>query len=121
MTLRPQLRAALTKAMKARDTAAVAALRSALAAVDNAEAVDPGAAGLAVSSGEGPVAKSAAGLGAADVPRRELSDDDEAAIVRAEIGERRAAADDYERLGRAEEAARLRAEADVLAAVLVGG
>lgn len=38
--LRERLRGALPAAIKARDAAAVAALRSALAAVDNAEAAD---------------------------------------------------------------------------------
>ena len=36
-----ELRKALTAALKARDSVAVAALRSALAAIDNASAVDP--------------------------------------------------------------------------------
>jgi uncharacterized protein len=46
--LRDRLRRALPAAMKARDAPAVAALRSALAAIDNAEAVDsPGAVGKA--------------------------------------------------------------------------
>jgi uncharacterized protein YqeY len=39
-TVRDRLRAALPAALKARDSVAVAALRSALAAIDNAEAVD---------------------------------------------------------------------------------
>ena len=108
--------------MKSRDSVAVAALRSALAAIDNAEAVDPEVgASLASATGDAPVAKSAAGLGAGDVPRRELSEADEAAIVATEIAERRTAADEYARLGRADDAARLRTEADVLAAVLAGG
>ena len=38
--LRQNLRDALTTAIKSRDRVAVAALRSALAAIDNAEAVD---------------------------------------------------------------------------------
>ncbi len=36
-----ELRKALTAALKARDSVAVAALRSTLAAIDNARAVDP--------------------------------------------------------------------------------
>lgn len=103
--------------MKSRDAVAVAALRSALAAIDNAEAVDPAAA-PDPTSGEGPIAKSVAGLGAAEVPRRELSDSEEASIVAAEVVERRAAADEYDRLGRGDDAERLRSEADVLAAAL---
>jgi uncharacterized protein len=43
--VRDRLRRALPAAIKARDTVAVAALRSALAAIDNTEAVDPDAAG----------------------------------------------------------------------------
>ena len=39
-TVRDRLRAALPDAMKARDSVAVAALRSVLGAIDNAEAVD---------------------------------------------------------------------------------
>ncbi|MFF2391084.1 hypothetical protein [Nocardia sp. NPDC058114] len=41
-SLRERLRAALKTAMKARDLGAVTALRSALAAIDNAEAIDAG-------------------------------------------------------------------------------
>jgi uncharacterized protein len=43
--VRDRLRRALPAAIKARDTAAVAAVRSALAAIDNTEAVDPDAVG----------------------------------------------------------------------------
>jgi len=113
VTLRPRLRAALTAAMKSRDAAAVAALRSALAAIDNAEAVDPAQGPVPPPAG-GPVAKSVAGVGAAEVPRRELTAEEEAAIVAGEAAERRAAATEYERLGRTEDAARLRSEADLL-------
>jgi uncharacterized protein YqeY len=118
--LRPRLRAALTAAMKARDPAVVAALRSALAAIDNAEAVDPAHA-PAVGLGAGPVAKAVAGLGAGEVPRRLLTADEETAVVAAEVAERRAAASQYDQLGRADDARRLRTEADVLAAHLDTG
>ena len=47
---RTRLRSALTVAMKARDTDAVAALRGAIAAIDNAEAVDPPDAANAAST-----------------------------------------------------------------------
>ena len=57
------------------------------------------------------VAGSVAGLGAAEVPRRELTEDEAAAIVRAEIAERTAAADQY---GRSPAADRLRSEAALL-------
>jgi uncharacterized protein YqeY len=109
----------LTEAMKARDPVAVAALRSALAALDNAEAVDPAQAPAAGPVG-GTVAKSLAGLGAGEVPRRTLTEGEEAGVLAAELHDRQAAADDYERLGEPERAARLRAEAEVLAAQLPG-
>jgi uncharacterized protein YqeY len=109
-----RLRRALPSAMKARDHAAVAALRSALAAIDNAQAVE----GPPAPRSGGVIAGAVPGLGAGDAPRRELSEDDVAAIVSAEIGERRAEAADYERAGQVDAAARLTAESDVLAAHL---
>jgi uncharacterized protein YqeY len=112
--LHTRLRRALPPALKARDQAAVAALRSALAAIDNAQAVE---APPAPRSG-GVVAGAVTGLAAGDVPRRRLSESDIAAIVRAEVADRRVAATDYERAGQVDAAARLTAEADVLAAYL---
>jgi uncharacterized protein len=112
MSLRDQLRAALPAAMKDRDPAAVAALRSALAAIDNAEAVAPSPlAGLQ----EGVIPGATAGLGSAEAPRVELTEDEIAAIVRAEVDERRAAAGEYAQAGHTDRAARLTAEADALA------
>ncbi|MEV6275861.1 hypothetical protein [Nocardia sp. NPDC051832] len=110
--LRDRLRAALTEAMKARDRVAAAALRSALAAIDNAEAVE------VPEVRAGAIEDSATGLGSAEVPRRDLSAGDIAAIVRAEIHERRSAAAEYESGGLLDRAGRLRAEADALAALL---
>jgi uncharacterized protein YqeY len=115
--LHTRLRRALPVALKARDQTAVAALRSALAAIDNAHAVP---APPAPRSG-GVVAGAVSGLGAGDAPRRDLSDGDIASIVRAEVADRRAAAADYERAGRADAAARLSAEAAVLASHLADG
>jgi uncharacterized protein YqeY len=112
--LHTRLRRALPPALKARDQAAVAALRSALAAIDNAQAVE---APPAPRSG-GVVAGAVTGLGAGDAPRRQLSEDDIVAIVRAEVADRRTAFADYERAGQLDAAARLAAEADVLAAHL---
>jgi uncharacterized protein YqeY len=115
--VRERLRAALPAALKSRDAAAVAALRSALAAIDNAEAPEatpsppPGA-------GDAPIAGAVVGLGAAEVERRSLSDAQMAAIVRAEVAEREAAARAYERADRPDRAERLRAEAGVLSALL---
>lgn len=120
-----QLRAALRAAMKARDTVAVSALRSVLAAIANAEAVTAPASGTDPFSGTGPfsgtppggnqhVAGSAAGLGAAEAPRRELTGADIAAIIAAEVTERRAVAGQFDSTGNAGRAARLRREAEVI-------
>jgi uncharacterized protein YqeY len=104
-TLRNRLQSALPEAMKARDRAAVSALRSALAAIENAAAVAPQDApfGLPVN-----------GLGATEVPRREQDDTEIERIVRSEIDERLTAASEYDALGRADQADRLRAEAHAL-------
>jgi uncharacterized protein len=111
--LRQRLRDALPVALKARDRVAVAALRSTLAALDNAEAV----AGPA-SAGPLSIERSAVGVGAAEVARRELTGADVEEIVRAEVAEREAAASDYDRAGRTDRAEQLRAEVRVLAAYL---
>ena len=114
--LRERLRAALPAAVKARDRVALAALRSTLAALYNAEAVDrtPDA-DRNLSIEQLPV-----GVGAAEVPRRVLTEAQVEQIVRAEVAEREAAALDYERAGRPERADQLRGEAGVLAAHLAG-
>lgn len=110
--LRQALRAALTLALKNKDRIAVSAIRTALAAIDNAEAVPVGA-------GAGPSSEAPAGslgVGAADVPRRELSASEIQTIVAAEIAERRHAADEIAET-HPDRAATLRAEADVLATI----
>ena len=114
--LRQRLRAAVPHAMKSGDRVALAALRGALAALDNAEAVDPPAA----SPAAGAIERSPIGVGAAELPRRALSPDDVDRLVRAEIAEREAAAREYDRCGRPDRAQRLRAEAAVLSAHLTG-
>jgi uncharacterized protein YqeY len=91
--------------MKARDKPAVTALRSALAAIDNAAAVPAQDAEFGLS---------AVGLGVTEVARRDQDETEIERIVRAEIADRLTAADEYERLGRAEQAQRKRAEARVL-------
>jgi len=110
------LQAALRAALKQRDTDAVAALRTALAAIGNAEAL-PRSATQRGRPGQY-VAGSVAGLGTTEASRRALTEDEIAGILRAEIAERRAAADQYEQAGHADRAARLRREADALAAAM---
>ena len=109
--VRERLRGALRQAMKDRDQNAVAGLRSAIAAIDNAEAVEPGE----LKAAAGAIAGARTGLGAAEARRRELSPTEVAALVRSEVDERRAAADSYAGAGRHEPAERLRAEAAALA------
>jgi uncharacterized protein YqeY len=112
--LRQRLGESLKVAMNARDAAAMAALRSAMSAVDNAEAVDRSYAPPPTRI----VGDVRLGVGAGEVARRELSEQDVVEIVLSEVKERAAAADEYERLGRVEQATRLRAEAAALVAFL---
>ncbi|HEU5160344.1 MAG TPA: hypothetical protein VFU43_25320 [Streptosporangiaceae bacterium] len=108
--LRQRLRAALLAAMRSRDRLTVGVMRSALAAIDNAEAVEvPAAAGEAKAIEHSPV-----GVGAAELERRALTEADVERIVRAEAAAREAAARDYDAAGAPERAESLRAEARVL-------
>jgi uncharacterized protein YqeY len=109
--LRQRLKTSLRVALKARDATAVAALRSAIGTIDNAEAVDRSHASQPAS---GTIATASLGVGVGDVARRELSTQDVVQILRDEVTERTAAAAEYERLGRAGQASRLRAEAAAL-------
>ena len=116
--IRDRLHQALRDAMRARDSIAASALRSALAALDNTGAVPRNPAPAAAS---GPhFAGAAAGLGAGEVPRRGLAAGEAEQIVRAEIAEREAAAAGYEGAGHGEQAHRLRQEARILASALGG-
>jgi uncharacterized protein len=114
--------------MKARDQQAVAALRSALAAIDNAEAVDATNPPLGQAGAEGDgaglpgnaatVAGAVPGLGAGEVERRSLTAGEMDAIVQREVAERRAAARAYDDAGQSRYAERLRAEAELLGSYL---
>ncbi|PRX99106.1 GatB/YqeY domain-containing protein [Allonocardiopsis opalescens] len=111
--MRTSLRDGLKAALKARDRVAVTALRSALAAIDNAEAV-PADHPLDAAASSEHVAGAALGVGAADVARRRLTEEEVRSIVEKEARDRTAAAAEYERLGRTDAAERLRTEAEVL-------
>ena len=104
------MRRGLVAAMKARDQQAVAALRSTLARIDNAEAVDPD--GLD-PEGEDAELFDVDGFDA-DADRRVLTPEERAAIVREDVEEREIAADVLERIGRPDQAERLRAQAKLL-------
>ncbi|MFG2131919.1 hypothetical protein ACGFNV_29465 [Streptomyces sp. NPDC048751] len=102
--------------MRARDKAAVSALRATLAAVDNAEAVPVDEAALrGMALEESPV-----GAGATEAARRELSEAGVADIVRAEAAERLEAAALLTAPAHADRVERLRAEAAVLLRFLDG-
>lgn len=101
--LQRHLRDALGSALRRRDHTAAAALRTALTAIANAEAVDP------APEVAGPVVGRSA-----DVARNRLTDAQVVEILRAEIADELASADAYARHGRAEQAAELRARAAVL-------
>lgn len=109
------LRADLTTALKSRDEVRIGALRSMLAAIANAEAV-PVVDGPLLA---GPIAGAAAGVGATEVPRRELSAADIEAILRREIDDRVSAAAQYTAHGRGLHAQRLHDEVAVLQGYLL--
>jgi uncharacterized protein len=115
--VRSRLQGALRAAMKERDMAAVSGLRSALAAIANAEAVPlpttpsgrPPAGGQDVST---------AGLGGGEASRRAVKEDEATAIAAAEVTERRAAAREYEAAGQHGRAERLLREARAIESAL---
>ena len=100
--------------MKDRQTSEMSALRSALAAIANAEAVPVVHAG---DHGQ-PIAGALAGLGAGEADRRLLGEQDVVDIVLDEITERLATAHLYDELGVATSASDLRLQAQVLRACL---
>jgi uncharacterized protein len=114
--LRVGLRHRLCQAVRDRDRVAVAALREAIAALDNAEAVpidtDPNAqVGQYVAGG-------VVGLGAGEAERRTLDVAAQQAIVATIIDARLAAASTYEEHGQTARAADLRSGAEILIAIL---
>jgi uncharacterized protein YqeY len=117
---RQTLRAQLLAARKERDPTRVSALRCALSAIDNAETPDAGGTGTSTDAAEpdGSVAGSVAGLGAAEVPRRVLTDAEIRTLLRVEVDERLTAADQMDTGGHGERAAAVRSEAAVLVDLL---
>jgi len=118
--MRAGMRHDLKAALAARDRDTAAALRSALAAIDNAEALpadqppDGGIGDGDSTTGSPHVAKAAIGVGAADAQRRHLSEAEIHSIVEHEAREYASAAEQYTRLGRDDQAQRLRTQAAVL-------
>jgi uncharacterized protein len=113
--LRTTLRLELSRALKARDRTALAACRTALAAVDNAEAVP-------LRPGEpraGALEQSVVGVGAADVARRELTEREVREVVVAEFRDLRSSADHFT-VSHPERAHELRTQAEVMDRLLGG-
>jgi uncharacterized protein YqeY len=96
--LRTLLRRDLGVALKTRHAEAVAALRTTIAAIDNAEAVDP----------------TTVDAGSTEVARRDLSIADVRAVLHEHVDDYVTEADRYESLGRHDAAQRLRRQADTL-------
>ncbi len=92
---------------------AVRAIRSALGAIDNAEAVDATVEPEMIDANS-KIAGTVAGAGSTEVLRRTLDDAEITALLRAEIDDRLIAADEYQTAGATERADLLRAEADVI-------
>lgn len=95
-SVRAALRRDLVTAMKTRDSAHVAALRTAIAAIDNAESVD------------------AEEVTAIEVARRELSADEVHAVLAAHVHGYAVEADGYDAVGQPGPAERLRRQAALL-------
>ncbi|MBP9205399.1 MAG: hypothetical protein KBG28_15620 [Kofleriaceae bacterium] len=112
---RLELRTALREALRQRDAAATALLREALAAIDNAEAVD---ASHAPAAQPGVIAGAVAGLGAGEVARREVRPEEVVALLARDLEDRRTAAGALAGLGRDAEAAVMRRQVVLLEALL---
>lgn len=103
--MRDRLRSDLTRAMKARDQVRVMVLRSALAAIGNAEAVEV-------------VATSEATIGSGDVRRKTLTGEQLVAVLHSEIQEREESVGEYERGEQHDRAEILRQEIEILRSYL---
>ena len=115
------LRRDLTAALKSRRPDAVAALRVAIAAIENAQAVaappDRRPAGSGHVAGAH-VAGAGRGAGSTEAPRRRLSPDELRAILRDQVAEYGREADRYQALDQPGAARRLRDQARLLAGYL---
>ena len=103
-----RLRRDLAEALKSRNRVAVSALRVAIAAIENAGAVEPGPA-------------MPEDLAPADVPRRDVTEDEMVRLVGGEVAELGAAVEGYESLGQMKAAEEARARLAVLKRYLQPG
>jgi uncharacterized protein YqeY len=107
-SLAETMRADLAQALRERDMTRVKVLRTTLAAIGNAEAVE------GVSSVEGVV-------GYGDVSRRSLTDEDIVGIVAGEVEEWESALAEYSSIGQEQRADGLRRELQILRGYLGDG
>jgi uncharacterized protein len=117
--LRTALRSRLKAAMRAGDRQTAGAMRSVLAALENAEAV-PGTSQATSLTQSEHVAGAALGLGAAEAPRRVLFAADERALVEREVAELRQSAALFAEAGKDERRLELLEVAAAVEAVLEG-
>ncbi|MFO0597165.1 MAG: hypothetical protein U0228_17765 [Myxococcaceae bacterium] len=111
-----RLRVLLRDGMKARDSVRVSVARTAIAAIERAEAV--GVASVSTGVASSVIAGAVSGLGAGEVERRALSEGEVRGVLEGELAERRAAVAQLEAVGRLSEVAGLRAQCEVLVALL---
>jgi len=109
--LKARLRADLLAAMRAKATVEVAVLRALVAALDNAQAVP-------LAPGHQRYVEYRFGDRSAEVPRLAVSGVEVADLLDRERRDRLAAAAEFAALGQSERAARLSAEADIVARYL---
>jgi uncharacterized protein len=113
--LRSDLRTRLTAALRERDRPAVAALRSVLAALENAEAVPADSARV---DGSEHVAGAVLGVAAGEAARRVLTAAEERDVVDREIAEMLAGAESYDGLGESDRSDELRRVVAVISEVV---
>ncbi|WKG05477.1 glutamyl-tRNA amidotransferase [Mycolicibacterium sp. HK-90] len=112
---RAKLRESLLAARKSRDATSVTAIRSALSAIDNAETPQPDQTDTRTG---GAIAGAVTGVGSTEMARRVLTDREVRDLIRAEIDERLAAADQYTANGHSDRASDLQSQAAVLTQLL---
>jgi uncharacterized protein len=108
--IREVLRRHLRERMVARDRPAAQAIRSAVAAIENAEAQP--------TDGSSATEQLLAASTSADVARRVVSDEEARAVVVAEIDELDAAARHHRSIGRSDSAVTIEGQADLLRRIL---
>ncbi|BBZ28942.1 hypothetical protein MMAD_32370 [Mycolicibacterium madagascariense] len=110
--LREEVRRDLRTAIKSRQPETISVLRTIIAAIDNAEAIQPEA--HMPRSADGTVAHSSPGVGSTEAPRRELAMRDVHAIIRDLLHEYDTQAQQYRSMRQHEAADRLRRQANIL-------